>query len=266
MLLSREQFRTLFFSGMEKNGLSYLCRPAIADKFHDLTERMLETNRFMNLTAITEPSEVIVKHYADCAKLLPYLCGTSSAETSDAAPVPDPDTACGRLADIGTGAGFPSLPLAILCPGLRIVAVDSTKKKLDYVAGCADFLGLSNISVLCGRAETLAGDPLHREAFDFVTARAVASLPVLSELCLPFVRNGGLFLAMKGKNADTEVEDASSALKKLGGMLLSFERDTLFPISDEGEPSERASVVIRKIKPTDRAYPRPYAKIKNSPL
>ena len=154
--------------------------------------RLVETNEKFNLTAVTDPEEIAFKHFADCAALIPLLPRK------------------GKILDVGCGAGFPSLVLAILCPDLSVVALDATEKKVRFVSDCASSLGLANLTAVSGRAETLAspGAP-DREAFDCVTARAVARLQVLSELCLPFVSVGGTFLAMKGPLAERESEEAT---------------------------------------------------------
>ena len=253
-MIEKDSFAVLFRSGLEKNGLSEYCTWEISDAFYTLTACLLETNAVMNLTAITEPEEIIVKHYADCMKLLPYLPPVSAG------------TKPLRLADIGTGAGFPSLPLAILRPDLRILAVDSTQKKLEYVARTAETLGLSNLSVLCARAEALGRDPMYRESFDIVTARAVAAMPILSEWCLPLLKVGGCFAAMKGKNVRAELSEAEHALSVLGGTCEVCAEEQLFPISPDGEPSDRGTVLVRKSAKTPALYPRDNAQTKKKPL
>ena len=262
--LSQTEFRSLFFAGMEANGFSVYCTDANADAFYTLTELLLETNAVMNLTAITEVREIIVKHYADCMKLLSVL--------------PEPDASAKkplRMADIGTGAGFPSLPIAILRPDLRILAIDSTQKKLDYVGRTAKALGLSNLSVLCGRAEELGQNKLYRESFDIVTARAVARMNVLSEWCLPLVSVGGIFAAMKGKNVREELSEAEHALSVLGGECVSCVEEVLTPIPSSAgttsagtavEASSRGTILVRKTGNTPALYPRSNAQIQKKKL
>ena len=262
-VLTPTAFRSLFYSGMEANGFSMYCSEEVSDAFHHLTELLLETNAVMNLTAITDVREIIVKHYADCMKLLPFLPDASSAGSgAPGKPL--------RMADIGTGAGFPSLPIAILRPDLRILAVDSTQKKLDYVARTAGSLGLTNLSTLCGRAEELGQNRLYREAFDIVTARAVARMNVLSEWCLPLVSVGGTFAAMKGKNVRDELSEAEHAVSVLGGECVSCFEELLFPIPDDSgavsEPSGRGTILIRKVRSTPAVYPRSNAQIKKKTL
>ncbi len=214
------------------------------DAFYRLTEHMLQENEHYNLTAITDIPAVLLRHYADSVCLCRFLPqGTS-------------------LLDVGCGAGFPTLPLAIMRPDLRITAMDATKKRVDYVAGCATMLGLTNVSAVCGRAEDLARGEL-RESFDTVTARAVAELRVLSELCIPFVRVGGVFLAMKAKQAEEEWAAAAPGIGTLGAKLQ--KRET-FALTGYGEVLDRTAFVCRKNKPTPAPYPRPFARIKKKPL
>ena len=260
MTLSRSEFKDLFYSGFRANGNALLpfCTEAIADRFFTLTEEMLRVNAVMNLTAITDPKEIIIKHYADCAAAVPFL----------------PEGA--RLADIGTGAGFPALPFAILRPDITVLAVDSTKKKLDYVAGAAALLGLSNLSVCSSRAEVLGTDPVYREAFDVVCARAVARMNVLAEWCLPLVKRGGFFLAMKGKNAEEEHTEALHALNVLGGVterLIPFTLKDLpsaegdIPAPDNGsDANSRCLILVKKRQFTPKQYPRSNAQISKKPL
>ena len=242
---TEKQFASRFCAGMRRNGMETFAREEIAGRFFRRTELLLEANRSVNLTAITDPPEIIDKHYVDCASLLPLL----------------PET--GTVADIGTGAGFPALPIALLRPGLRVVAVDSTEKKLQFVRSAAAALGLTNLTVRSGRAETLGADPEWRESFDAVTARAVARLNILCEYCLPLVRKDGVFLSMKGKTAEEEVREAENAIRILGGKLVSC--DTAPLQTDEG-PAQRGIVCIRKAKKTQDAYPRPNTAIRARPL
>ena len=209
--------------------------------------RLAAENEKYNLTALSTPGDVILRHFADCAALIPHL----------------PET--GKALDVGCGAGFPSLVLAILCPDLSVTALDATEKKVRFVAGCAAEFGITNLQTRLGRAETLAAPSSpYREAFDCVTARAVARLQVLSELCLPFVSVGGTFLAMKGPLAERESEEAKRAIPMLGGRIAGiFSRELR---DGPGEPLRHAAVRIDKIRPTPPAYPRAYARILKKPL
>ncbi len=229
-----------------QNGIASLIDEEKGARLFALTERMLSVNEQFNLTAITDPDRIIFLHYIDClleAALFPL--GAS-------------------VIDVGCGAGFPSLPLAICRPDLKITALDSTAKRVTYVEETAALLGLTNIKTVTARAEEAARLPELREGFDCATARAVAALPVLCELCLPFVKQGGAFIAMKGKNAKAELAAAKGAIQTLGATLEGVV-DT--PITDfAGEVFARGTVLLRKKSATPALYPRAYAKIVKKPL
>lgn len=214
--------------------------------FATLTRRLLEENAKYNLTAIREPEKIALLHYADCVSMAPYL----------------PKNA--RVIDVGCGAGFPSLPLAIVRPDVEILAVDSTEKRVRYVAETAALLGLTNVQTRVMRAEEGGNDPALREQFDVATARAVAELRVLCELCLPFVRVGGEMIAMKGKNASYEASGARRALSILGGKVTALD-ETPLKSATFGEQAH-AVIRIQKEKKTPASYPRPYARISKQPL
>ena len=238
------EFQKEFCTVMEYNGLAEFATEDLSRKFYSLTERMLEVNKSMNLTAIKEQRAIILRHYADSLSVAKFL----------------PQNA--KIADVGCGAGFPSLPLAICRPDLSILSLDSTEKRIRYVEQTAALLGLDNLRAVAMRAEDGARGEF-REAFDVCTARAVAALPVLSELCLPYVRVGGLFLAMKAARAPEELEQARSAITALGGI------DTkVHPIvlKNDEETDERVIIQIKKGKATPQNLPRPYAKIVKRPL
>lgn len=217
-----------------------------ARKLFDLTDRMLEVNKKMNLTAIKEHEAVILKHYADSLMISPFLAEGST------------------VIDIGCGAGFPTLPLAIFRPDLKITAVDSTQKRIDYVNNTAELLNLDNVNAICSRAEDLANNPAYRESFDFATARAVAALPVLTELCLPFVKIGGKFIAMKGQKGELEAAEAANAIVKCGGELIKTHSLALY--SPNGESEVRIINEIVKISRTPKEFPRHFSKISKKPL
>ncbi len=242
--MDQNTFCTAFCEILQQNDLARFATPAHAAKFHALTARMLEVNEHMNLTAIKDPRAVILRHYADSLSVEPLL------------PIG------AAVADIGCGAGFPSLPLAIARPDLHILSLDSTAKRIRYVKETAELLGCEGIEAVAMRAEE-AGAGRYREKFDVCTARAVAALPILAELCLPFVRLGGKFLAMKAKRGEEEWESAANAVRQLGGRLIA--RHTL-TLTDGEEHDERIIFEIEKVKPTPANLPRPYAKILKSPL
>ena len=238
-----------FISGLNRvfseNGFSKYLSLEVSEKFLALTERMLEENEKYNLTAITEPNKIILNHYADCAALAVRL-------PKDA-----------KIADIGCGAGFPTLPVAILRPDVQILAIDSTAKRIAYVADTATLLGLTNVKAIAMRAEDGGKDPTYREKFDVVTARAVAEMRVLSELCLPYVKTGGKFMAMKGKNAEFELQGAKKAISTLGGRDVKVEQITL---KGADEDLTHPLIIIAKKEKTPANYPRPYAQISKKPL
>lgn len=237
-----EKLKAIFI----KNELEgYLC-PEVEDKFFRLTIRMLEENEKYNLTAITEENDIILNHYVDCVKMAKNITRGAS------------------IIDVGCGAGFPSLPLAIVRDDIKILSVDSTAKRINYVKETARLLDLDNIECEVMRAEDGGKNPILREKFDFATARAVANMRVLTELCLPFVRVGGYMIAMKGKNAKSELDESMRAIKLLGGESLGIEWIKL--ISYDDEIFEHPLISIKKIKPTPKEYPRAYSKISKSPL
>ena len=198
----------------------------------------------MNLTAITEPEQVANLHMLDCAALL-NLCSWEGR----------------RLLDVGTGAGFPGMVLKILVPSLDTTLLDSLNKRLEWLSETCGALELKGIRTVHARAEEKGNDPAFREQFDLVTSRAVAELRTLCELCLPYVRVGGLFLAMKSVESDGELAAAGPALKALGGALESA-ADYRIP----GTEVRHRVIILKKITETPKKYPRTFAKIKKNPL
>lgn len=244
MRFDEKLFKAEISRVFDKNNLSSMLNMERVLRFVNLTEIMLEENEKYNLTAITEPDKIILNHYADCAALAKIL----------------PKGA--KIADVGCGAGFPTLPVAILRPDVKIVGIDSTAKRIAYVNMAAEKIGLTNVTAIAARAEDVGKSEL-RESFDTVTARAVANMRVLSELCLPLVRTGGKMIAMKGKNAEFELTDAKRAIAMLGGRVSTVESITL--LSDKEELSHPL-IIIDKISKTPAAYPRPFAQISKKPL
>ena len=244
--MDKKMFRELLLSLAEKNDCMAYFEGEKADIFCRLTEHMLTVNQSFNLTAIKEPSRIALLHYID------------SLKGADVFPEGV------RIIDIGAGAGFPSLPLAISRPDLEIIAVDSTEKRMRYVEETAKMLGLPNVKAVTARAEELGKNRDFREKFDFATARAVASLPILCELCLPLVKVGGCFVAMKGRGACDEIEMAKNAINVLGGNLTAAHETPLYDL--EGEKYEHTSLLISKERQTPTVYPRLYTKIAKSPL
>lgn len=214
------------------------------EQFSLYFDLLIETNKVMNLTAITEPEEVAVKHIID--SLLAY----------------DEKVFPGKLlGDVGTGAGFPGIPLKIYCPELKVVLLDSLAKRLKFLDNVIETLGLKDITCVHLRAEDAGQNKDHREKYDLVTARAVARLSVLSEYCLPLVKQGGYFIAMKGSKFVEEIAEGRTAVGILGGEIISAEEVKL-PGLDDG----RAIIRIRKIKKTPVKYPRKAGVPEKQPL
>lgn len=213
------------------------------ERFDRLAYLLIEQNKTMNLTAITDPDEVVIKHFADSISLFKAVKPEENA----------------KILDLGTGAGFPGIPLLITRPDLDLTMVDSTAKKLGYVARTVEDLGLE-AETLHSRAEEAGKKPEYREQYDVVCSRAVAALNVLSEYCLPFVKVGGVFVAMKSAKAEEEIADAKKALGILGGKIVD---KITFTLSDGGE---RTLIVIKKISQTSPKYPRVSAQIAKKPL
>ena len=228
-----------------KNGFSAM-KLSVSDaqiaQLEDFTARMLETNKVMNLTRITDPKEIAEKHLLDCASLM------QAADFSKKSVV-----------NVGCGAGFPGMPLHILCPSCELTLLDSLGKRIRFLQGCIDAMNLSDIEAVHARAEEFAAK--HREQYDFAVSRAVAQLNVLAELSLPLVKQGGAFIAMKSKDTDEELERAKKAIRLLGGEIEKIIDYTI----PHTEITHRL-VVIRKKNHTPKQYPRPFRKISASPL
>ncbi|MEE1138922.1 MAG: 16S rRNA (guanine(527)-N(7))-methyltransferase RsmG [Acutalibacteraceae bacterium] len=232
---------SLMISDAERLGISLTDEQL--SRFEKLSNLLVEQNKTMNLTAITDPDGIAVKHFADSISVL------TAAEMPQGA----------KVLDVGTGAGFPGIPLLIMRPDLDLTMIDSTAKKLKYVENTVNELGLT-ATTLHTRAEEAGQSKEYREKFDFVCSRAVAALNVLCEYCLPFVKQNGLFIAMKGAKAQEEIDGAKSAIKLLGGKIIA---EKSFSLSDGGE---RTLVVIKKISQIPPKYPRPSAQIAKKPL
>ena len=218
----------------------------MCEKFDRYAELLVEWNEKMNLTAITDPVGIAVKHFADSLSAVPLL----------------PEKQGIAVIDVGSGAGFPGIPLAIVRPDIHLTLLDSLNKRLTFLNEVCREMGITATTVHA-RAEEGAQKPELREQFDVATARAVAALPVLSEYCLPYVKVGGRFIAMKGPESEAECKEAARAIALLGGgkpvchaLQLTAGEETL----------DRRLFVIEKQKPTPHAYPRPTAKIKKGAL
>lgn len=214
------------------------------DQFTRYADLLLETNKSLNLTAITDPEEVAVKHMVD--SLLVY----------------DPERFHNHtIVDVGTGAGFPGLPLKIYDPGMRVTLIDSLQKRLNFLEQVVKDLGLGQVRCTHARAEDAGKDPALREKFDVAVARAVAALPVLAEYCLPLVRVGGVFYAMKGSRYQEEVDAAHHAVEVLGGKIREVR-----PVQLPGLTDQRAIITIEKVRPTPKQYPRKAGTAVKKPL
>lgn len=219
---------------------------ADAARLATYAELLLSWNEKINLTAITDPAEVAVKHFADSLTLLPLLPAGAFS-----------------LIDVGTGAGFPGVPLAVCRPDASLTLLDSLAKRLTFLEAVCEALRLPARRIHA-RAEEGGRQAALREQFDVATARAVAALPALCEYCLPFVKVGGVFLAMKGPDGEREAAEAANAVSLLGGRIREIRPVTLPPVN--GECAARRIVVIDKVSPTPAAYPRTGVKIAKAPL
>ena len=223
--------------------------PELTEKLDIYARLLVEWNQKMNLTAITDPAGIAVKHFADSLTAAPLL----------------PEGAF-SLIDVGTGAGFPGVPLALYRPDCRLTLLDSLNKRLTFLDAVCRETGLA-ATLIHARAEEGGRDPKLREKYDLACARAVANLPVLAEYCLPFVKVGGRFIALKGPDADRERAEASRSIGVLGGKIADVTALTLPKEPVEGiEPMERRLVVVNKVKSTPPAYPRHGSKIAKKPL
>ncbi len=205
-------------------------------------EYLEERNRVMNLTAISGTEDVARLHFLDCAALL-KVCDFEDK----------------KVIDVGTGAGFPGMVLKTVQPGMDITLIDSLNKRIDFLSEVCNKLALDGVQCVHARAEEIPEE--RRAAYDIAVSRAVARLGTLCELCLPYLRVGGVFIAMKGPDCDTEVEEAKSAMHLLGAQLKDIVRYTI-----PGTDITHAAVVIEKIKPTHPKYPRKWSQIKKQPL
>ena len=203
---------------------------------------LVEWNEKMNLTNITEKEDVYLKHFYDSITLAFYHSLDSQ-----------------HICDIGAGAGFPSIPLKIVFPNLKVTIVDSLNKRITFLNALFEALELDQVEAVSARAEEYCEN--HRESFDIVTARAVARFEILDELCLPLVKLGGYFIALKGASGQEEFDVAQSGIQKLGGKLESMHAFTL-PNHDD----QRMNFYIKKVKQTPNKYPRAFAKMKKNPL
>ena len=234
----------LIAQGLEELGLTAQVPAQAPAQLAEYGRLLLEKNQVMNLTAIREEDGVARLHMLDCAALLRYA-----------------DFQGKTLIDVGTGAGFPGLALKILVPSLKVTLLDSLGKRVDWLNEVAARLGLSGVEAIHARAEEQAQVKGFRDSFDFVTARAVADLRLLSELCLPYAKVGGVFLSMKSVESGAELENAAHAIKFMGGRV----RETV-DYTIPGTDVTHRVILVDKVAPTLKGYPRRWAKIQKEPL
>ncbi len=233
--------KELFYSTIEKFNINV--DDSAFKRLDTFAEMLIETNKSFNLTAIKEPDDVTVKHFADCLAIFKYVNIPENA----------------KIIDVGTGAGFPGLVLKLARPDIQMTFLDSTKKKLGFIENVLNECGVKG-EILHMRAEEAAQLAKYREQFDFSTARAVAALPVLSEYCLPFVKQGGTFISMKSAESNEEMAQAKMAIGILGGKI---QDDIVF---DLVENMPRRIILIKKNSQTPTKYPRPSAQIAKKTL
>lgn len=238
--MNPEEFR----AELERRGLPITDEKMTQFKLY--LELLQEWNKKINLTAITEQEEVYLKHFYDSLTAGLYVDFSKGVHS---------------LCDVGSGAGFPSIPLKILYPELSITIVDSLKKRINFLEVVVDALNLTGIELLHDRAETFGQNKQYRATYDFVTARAVARMSVLAELCLPLVKKGGSFIAMKAAHAPEELKDAEKAIAMLGGKI---REDFAFELPREA--GERHIIMIDKKKETPNKYPRKPGTPNKTPL
>ncbi len=237
MIIEKSKFKDLF-SSMEipVSDKQY-------DKLYKYAEMLIKWNKMVNLTAILSPEDISQKHFLD--SVLPFYLFDVKKDA--------------KIIDVGTGAGFPSCPLKIFRDDIKVTLLDSLNKRINFLKTLSDELDL-NAECIHGRAEELAHKENYREQFDMATARAVASLPMLCEYCLPFVKKGGYFIALKGGNSDDEIGASKSAIKELGGKIDKI-IDYSLPNGDK-----RVLIAIKKISQTASKYPRNKGQITKKPL
>ena len=236
-----KDYNTLLFDESKENGIELNDRQIA--QFNLYYELLTEKNKVMNLTAITEYNDVVKKHFID-SMMISRIVDMRKITT---------------LCDIGTGAGFPGIPLKIVYPHLRLSLVDSVGKRVNFLSEVVEKLGLEDVETIHSRTEDLANNPKYREKYDLVTARAVASMNVLSEYCIPYAKIGGYFAAYKSGNIEEELNNAQNAVTTLGGKI---EKTDVFDLYGMG----RSIVLIRKVKGTPKVYPRKAGTPSKNPL
>lgn len=242
--MTNTEYSAYLASVLSENALEKFATDEICSKLSAFCDYLLEQNKLFNLTAIKTPEGAALLHFADSLTLSEYL----------------PEGA--RILDIGSGAGFPAIPIAIARPDIQVTALDSTLKRVNFINSAAKILGLENLTAVCHRAEEVTGSEF-KESFDIVTARAVAAYPILLELCLPAVKVGGKFVAMKSKDVSRE----TSGIERVSKLLsISAPKFNYSMIHHADESFERCIVEVVKNASTPPKYPRAYAQIKKKPI
>ena len=232
------------------------------EKFEVLCSLLIETNKQLNLTAITDPEEIEIKHFIDSLSSAPLINRLWSEQLFGKPNDILMEDAGFSLIDVGTGAGFPGLPLKVVFPKAKFVLMDSLAKRINFVNQAIWEMDLDNIEAIAARAEDLAkAGSVSRETFDFCVTRAVANTAVLAEYCLPFVRVGGFCILYKSGEYEKELEEADSAIRIMGGKVVDIVESTLY-----GSNADRSLILIRKIKATPDKYPRRPGKPVKSPI
>ena len=237
-----EEFSERYGAHRADKTAPYAGMPEAVERLGLYCRRLLEKNQVMNLTALTDPADVMTLHFLDSAALLPTRALGGR-----------------KLIDVGTGAGFPGLVLRILDPTIRLTLLDSLGKRVEWLTELCRELDLPDVVLLKGRAEELSRRKTHREQYDVAVSRALAAMPMLAELCLPYVKPGGLFLAMKSNKTDEEIAGAEKIIQALGGEK-PFVMDYLVP----GTEVYHRVVTVFKARPTPGSYPRKWTKIKET--
>ncbi len=233
----------LLYESCEKMGI--VLNDIQIQQFMLYQKLLLQWNNNINLTAITEEREVILKHFVDCVSVIPHITIPEQAS----------------VIDVGTGAGFPGIPIKIVCPSISLTLLDSLQKRVTFLKEVVSQLSLQNVNCIHERAEYVAKENHYRQQYDYCVSRAVANMNVLLEYCLPFVKVGGIFAALKGRDAQKEVEQSQKAIQLLGGELIEIKQIEI-PHTD----LEHKIVLIKKIAQTPAKYPRKAGKPVKSPI
>lgn len=241
--MEKNIFIECLFEAFKENDLENAICAESAEKLYQISLALKDANEKFNLTAILDDEGIILKHFVDCASSIKYIPSNAN------------------IIDVGCGAGFPSFPIAILRPDVKVTSLDSTAKKINFINKTARELNLSNIQAVTSRAENYAKE--NRENFDVAISRAVARLNVLNELCLPLVKKDGVFIAMKASKGDEEYLEAKNGIEILGAKL---ERKLKIELSFREASIEREIFIFKKIKATPTQYPRNYSQISKKPL